>query len=242
MAGEDLGKIEDLMIDLENGRIAYAVISFGGFLGIGEEQFAIPLVALSVRPAFSVRPNYNIFTLNVNKEILEKAERFDKDKLPLTREQLSNTYVYYGNKPYWETGTSAGIPLFLAASTIIGDKVFNMAGEDIGKIEDLIIDLENSRIAYALIPFGGFLGIGNKQFAIPWEDISERQNGHGFTLKINKEILEKAEGFDEDELPLTREQLSNTYAYYGNKPYWETGVLLSTEKERQEESETESLD
>jgi sporulation protein YlmC with PRC-barrel domain len=235
MAGENLGKIEDMMIDLENGRIAYAVISFGGFLGIGNKQFAIPVEALSVRPG------ERAFILNVSKEILEKAEGFDKDNLPLTRERLSNTYAYYGNKPYW-TGVSADIPLFLAASAIKGDKVINMAGENLGKIEDLVIDLENSRIAYAVISFGGFLGIGDKQFAIPWEVLSVRPNERAFTLKVSKEILEKAEGFDKDNMPLTRERLSNTYAYYGNKPYWETGVLGRTEKERLEETEAERLD
>jgi sporulation protein YlmC with PRC-barrel domain len=55
----------------------------------------------------------------------------------------------------------ADIPLFLTARTINGDKVINMAGEHLGKIEDLIIDLENGRIAYAVLSFGGFLDLGN---------------------------------------------------------------------------------
>jgi sporulation protein YlmC with PRC-barrel domain len=50
-------------------------------------------------------------------------------------------------------------PLFLAVSTVKGDKVYNMAGEHLGKIEDIMLDLENGRIAYAVLSFGGFLGI-----------------------------------------------------------------------------------
>ena len=61
------------------------------------------------------------------------------------------------------------IPLFLTSRTITGDKVINMAGEHLGKIEDLMIDLGNGRIAYAVLSFGGFLGFGNKLFAVPWE-------------------------------------------------------------------------
>ncbi len=236
MDGEDLGKIEDIMIDQENGMIAYAVVSFGGFLGIGNKKFAIPWEAISERQSG------HGFTLNINKEILEKSEGFEMDKLPSTREQLSNTYTYYGNKPYWETGKSSNIPIILPASTIKGEKVTNMDGEDLGKIEDIMIDQEKGMIAYAVVSFGGFLGIGNKKFAIPWEAISERQSGHGFTLKINKEILEKSEGFEMDKLPSTREQLSNTYTYYGNKPYWGTGGSQPTEAERQEETETRRLD
>jgi PRC-barrel domain len=130
----------------------------------------------------------------------------------------------------------------LPSSKIKGEKVTTEDGEDLGKIEDLMIDQEKGMIAYAVISFGGFLGIGNKQFAIPWEALAEGQNKHAFTLKVNKEILEKAEGFDKDKLPLTRDQLTKTYAYYGNKPYWESGASRHTREERQEETETERLD
>ena len=58
-------------------------------------------------------------------------------------------------------------PEFLSASTIKGDKVINTAGEDLGKIEELMLDLRDGRIAYAVLSFDGFLGLGNKLFAIP---------------------------------------------------------------------------
>jgi len=62
----------------------------------------------------------------------------------------------------------ADIPLFLTARTINGDKVINMAGEHLGKFEDLMIDLENGSVAYSVLSFSGFLGLGNKLFAVPW--------------------------------------------------------------------------
>ena len=58
---------------------------------------------------------------------------------------------------------------FLSANTLKGDQVVNRAGEDLGQIEDFMIDLENGRIAYAVLSFGGFLGMGDKLFAIPWK-------------------------------------------------------------------------
>lgn len=117
---------------------------------------------------------------------------------------------------------TSDIPLFLTANTIKGDKVINMAGEHLGKIEDLMIDLEYGRVVYAVLSFGGFLGIGDKLFAIPWEALSVRPHEHAFALNFSKELLEKAEGFDKDNWPLTREQLANIYTYYGFKPYWKT--------------------
>ena len=134
------------------------------------------------------------------------------------------------------------IPLFLSANKMKGEKVTNMNGDELGKIEDVMIDQDEGKIAFVVIKFGGFLGIGDKEFAIPWEALTGGQGGSPFSLKINKEILEKAEGFDKEKLPSSREQLSKTYAYYGHKPYWETGVLKRTGKDLQEETETERLD
>ncbi len=118
----------------------------------------------------------------------------------------------------------ADIPLFLTAKKINGDKVINMAGEHLGKIEDLMIDLENGRVAYAVLSFGGFLGMGNKLFAIPWRAIELKLYEHTLiiTLNVDKEVLKKAEGFDKDKLPLTHEELFKVYNHYGYEPYWQT--------------------
>ena len=123
---------------------------------------------------------------------------------------------------------NADIPLFLTANTVKGDKVINMAGEHLGKIEDLMIDLKYGRIVYAVLSFGGFLGIGNKLFVIPWKALSVRPHEHAFALNVSKEVLEKAQGFDKDKWPLTREELFGMYTYYGYQPYWQTGGLEHT--------------
>lgn len=60
----------------------------------------------------------------------------------------------------------------LSASSLSGDGVRNSAGEDLGKIEDIMLDVPTGRVAYAVLSFGGFLGMGNKLFAIPWEAMS----------------------------------------------------------------------
>src|SRR5665647_1462242 len=130
---------------------------------------------------------------------------------------------------------------FLTASTIKGEKVINKDGEHLGKIEDLMIDLENRRVVYAILSFGGFLGIGDKHFAIPLEALSHRPNERDFILDVSKDVLEKAEGFDKDNIPSNREALASIYTHYGYKPYWQTGILGPSEKERQEETESERM-
>lgn len=76
--GDDLGKIEELMIDIKTGQVDYAVLSFGGFLGIGDKFFAVPIQVMTVQPSEKE------FVLNESKERLENAPGFDKDKWPDT--------------------------------------------------------------------------------------------------------------------------------------------------------------
>src|SRR3569623_2906303 len=63
-------------------------------------------------------------------------------------------------------------PQVMAADTLQGDKVVNPKGENLGKIEDIMIDVASGRVAYAVLSFGGILGIGDKLFAIPWHALT----------------------------------------------------------------------
>ena len=96
--GEDLGSIKDVMIDINEGCIAYAALSFGGVMGFGDKLFAIPWEALQYNPS------NDTFTLDVTKERLENAPGFDKNHWPTTAERgwLSGMYSHYGYTPYWE--------------------------------------------------------------------------------------------------------------------------------------------
>lgn len=110
----------------------------------------------------------------------------------------------------------------LSASTIEGMPVQNQAGEDLGEIHSLMIDLENGRIAYAVLSFGGFLGLGDKLFALPWEALTLSAGGDLFILNVPRERLERAEGFDKDRWPDMADTAwgERLHTYYGYKPYW----------------------
>lgn len=115
-------------------------------------------------------------------------------------------------------------PNVLSASTMIGDKVINAKGEDLGEVKELMIDLDNGRVSYAVLSFGGFLGVGDKLFAIPWEALTLDTEKHAFILNVEKELLENAPGFDKDKWPDTAQYetgwLVDVYEYYGYAPYW----------------------
>src|ERR1700674_727153 len=91
--------------------------------------------------------------------------------------------------------------LVLSASTLKGDKVVNHQGEDLGKLEELMIALDRGRIAYAVLSFGGFLGMGYNVFAIPWQAVGVDTAGKRVVLKADKELLKKATGFDKSNWP-----------------------------------------
>jgi sporulation protein YlmC with PRC-barrel domain len=111
----------------------------------------------------------------------------------------------------------------LAADTLTGDKVVNLQKEDLGKIEHLMIDLDTGRIAYAVLSFGGFLGMGDKLFAIPWSALTVDKVEKRFILNVGKELLKRAPGFDKDHWPNMADRAWGTqvFKYYGAKPYWD---------------------
>ena len=111
----------------------------------------------------------------------------------------------------------------LSASTLKGDGVRNLQGEKIGKIDDIMLDVEEGAVAYAVLSFGGVLGLGDKLFAIPWGALTIDEDNKEFILNVDKELLKKAEGFDKNNWPdfSDVEWRSRTYSHYNIPPYWE---------------------
>ncbi len=89
----------------------------------------------------------------------------------------------------------------LSASTLKGDKVVNSVGEDLGSIDELMIELETGKVEYAVLALGGFLGIGNKLFAVPWDVLHVDKDKKRFVLDVPRETLESAEGLDKSQWP-----------------------------------------
>lgn len=89
----------------------------------------------------------------------------------------------------------------LSASILIGDEIENQEGEKLGKLEDIMVDLQSGKIAYAVLSFGGFLGMGEKLFALPWHKIHVDQNRKCIVVNASKERMKDMPGFDKDHWP-----------------------------------------
>lgn len=89
----------------------------------------------------------------------------------------------------------------LSATSIVGDDVCNLKHDKLGKIEDIMLDLQNGKIRYAVVSSGGFLGMGDRLFAVPWQALKQDREHNRFTLDIDTERLKKAPGFDKESWP-----------------------------------------
>ncbi len=86
------------------------------------------------------------------------------------------------------------------ATALVGKSVKNLEGKDLGQIEELVI-ATTGEVAYAVLSFGGFLGLGDKLFAVPWTSLAHSPDGDHLTLDIQPKKLEKAPGFNKNHWP-----------------------------------------
>lgn len=110
----------------------------------------------------------------------------------------------------------------MAADTLEGDTVVNSQDEKLGEITDIMIDVQSGQVAYAVLSCGGFMGIGDKLFAIPWGALTLDADQKQFILDIDKERLKAAPGFDKDHWPSMADSrwANEVHDYYGQRKYW----------------------
>jgi sporulation protein YlmC with PRC-barrel domain len=108
---------------------------------------------------------------------------------------------------------------FVPATEIKGSKVLTVKDEELGKIEEVMIDSESGRIAYVVLACDCFIGMSCKLFAIPWEALKTSRGD--YILKVEKGAFEELEGLDDDVWTLTHNDLTKVYEQYKVRPYWE---------------------
>ncbi|GGY75904.1 PRC-barrel domain-containing protein [Pseudoduganella plicata] len=121
---------------------------------------------------------------------------------------------------YRDRSTSDGPgPRLMGADTLMGEDVYNRQEEDLGDIKEIMLDMQSGQIAYAVLSFGGILGMGDKLFAVPWQALQLDTVNKRFILDIPKERLESAPGFDKDAWPdmASPEFGSQIHGFYGTQ-------------------------
>jgi sporulation protein YlmC with PRC-barrel domain len=234
---EDLGKLEDIAIDPQSGRAIYGVLSFGGFLGMGDKLFAIPWSSLSL-PSDAQR-----LVLNVSKDSLKTAEGFDKSNWPNMADTrwAADTHRYYSATPYWQSGDAdvatpdspsradersrwyAQSRSWQKCSDLIGKHVRSRTSEDVGEMRNVVIDPDSGRAVYGVIEYR------SKRFAIPWAAFSLSADAKYFQLNVDTTKLLDSVAFNDSNWPdmTDRRWATEIHRYYGVDPYWPANDEIS---------------
>lgn len=112
-------------------------------------------------------------------------------------------------------------PELMGADTLVGNDVFNRDSEDLGDIKEIMLDMRTGRVSYAVLSFGGFMGMGEKLFAVPWDALKLDTENKRFVLDVNKERLSDVPGFDKSKWPNMADKTweDSIHSYYGTKPH-----------------------
>lgn len=115
-------------------------------------------------------------------------------------------------------------PHLMGANTLTGNNVYNRQDEYLGDIKEIMLDMRSGHVSYAVLEFGGFLGMGTKLFAVPWSALTLDTVEKRFILDANKELLDNAPGFEKDDWPDMADAMweKSIHDYYGTKPYSRT--------------------
>lgn len=110
----------------------------------------------------------------------------------------------------------------ISASKVNGTAVYNPVGESIGKIYDVMLDKESGKVGYAIMSFGGFLGIGDSYHPLPWSLLKYDRNMEGYVVNISKDKLEGGPNYTPGTEPLwgDRDYDKKVYGYYDTPPFW----------------------
>lgn len=133
-----------------------------------------------------------------------------------------DTYgMYKGNTGPGPDARHGPGPEVMGADTLVGNDVYNLKNEDLGNIKEIMLDMRSGQVGYAVLSCGGFLGMGEKLFAVPWNALTLDTKNKRFVLNVEKDRLKDAPGFDKDKWPNMADQawVKTIHAYYGTKPY-----------------------
>jgi sporulation protein YlmC with PRC-barrel domain len=216
--GKRIGKVEHLVIDKASGRVAYAVLSFGGFLGIGANHYPIPWQMLDYDEKLGG------YRVDITEEQLKNAPKIEQGESWEQANQDRDEEVY----DYWEQPApvqEGHTTSLITSDNVEGMPVYDLHGKRIGKVEHLMIDKLTGQIAYAILSFGGFLGIGEDHYPIPWSMLTYNEKPDGFQVDVTEEELKNAPKIEPGENweQTTRARNQDVYDYWEIRYYWIVG-------------------
>ena len=224
---QKLGKIDNFVVDLESGRVIYAVVGTG-VLGVGGKDYA-------VAPGAFTDVRGDTIHINVDKQKFTGAPEFTKDidkPEQLGQATFANqVYQYFGQTAWWQGAQPADTGSFHnvhKAKDVIGMKVKNVSNEDLGKVDNLMVDLPAGRLVFAILNPDSSLNLGNNFYALPPNALTLSSDQKDLVSDLNKDKLASAPHFAKNQWESLSDPsfASKVYQYYGKQAYFEAGGAL----------------
>jgi sporulation protein YlmC with PRC-barrel domain len=207
---EEVGEVSELLVS-PDGTIQYVLFDVGGFLGIGDKTIALTWDNFEIRHedeimmgettgADETMTDADLTEVDIdNYKIVYTGMAADLESLPEFDTSILDEDGYILNEPSTTTDTefdASPYVGFLQVGEFEDYNLLNMEDEDLGEVEDLLINVSEGRVAYAVIDFGGFLGIAETSVAAPWDRLTFEQDTETFRLDVDEANLEAAPLFD----------------------------------------------
>lgn len=189
--GEQWGEVDDLAVGLDNEQVLYMIMSFGGFLDIGDESIAVPIEFVALTP------NENAVTLNVDEEMLATAPNIN---LSNWTEVLSEEFDTTELDEFWDTTMVFDDQSVVRATYLLDNEVLDQDTAVWGEVEDMIINLENGNIEYVVLSSENFLA-PDEYLAVPLAALTLDATADVFLLNVEQEVLGSAPAFAADVWP-----------------------------------------
>lgn len=251
-----IGEVEDLVIDPTTGRIDFAVVSIDKrgtndqWYAVPFQKLTVPMSmhkddsrdgGKDAKDDHDARKDDDKmagremrdpeFVLDIEQTKLDTAPGFNKDKWPDLNAPAWRTDLerFYGTRRTGETAGNGDVisqQRAVRVSKVLDQNVRTVSDEKLGEVEELVIDPRNARVAYLVVSTGGFLGMGEKMHAIPWEAARAKtrtdKDNDDLIVNVTKERLTKAPEFKKDDWNRMTDPayMTELYTYYGSRPYW----------------------
>jgi sporulation protein YlmC with PRC-barrel domain len=223
---QKVGKLNNLVLDLESGRILYAVI------GADKGRVAVPPQIFNRTPS----TDDDDIRVNVTRQKIESAPHFgdyDKPEELGKAELVSQVYQHFGKPAWWQGSQPVNQGSFNnvhKASKLVGMKVENVNNADMGKVENVMLDLPAGRIPYVVLSPSGRLDLGDKLFALPPDALTLSRDHDNLVSSIDKDKLTSAPHFEKGNWGQLSDPsfASRVYQYYGKQAYFGEGSLRPT--------------
>lgn len=234
--GQRLGTVEDIVLNSQGDSISYAVLSYGGFLGLGDKLFAVPW------SEFSAHPTRDAYTLDVRREYLRDAPGFPKDNWPdMVDEDWAQRVETFYREGRWRSDQAREdftsdqprradaelqLPMrYRRVSGLIRLPAKDYQGETLGRLQDLVIDSSDDTVSYGVVLLNTTpWELERREALVPWSTVEVMPDLAALRLEADEELLDTV-AFARGEFPdLSNPQYVQSIEsqYESRTPYWET--------------------